>query len=260
MSNELTPSVGESLTTSAETGSTSFGQWMALIAALLGWMFDGAEMGVFSMVGRAAIQDLMGASSSDSEQKIGLFFSVVIAVFLVGAATGGVLFGWLGDRIGRVRAMSLSVLTYALFTGLCGFAQSPIQLGVLRFIAALGMGGEWSLGVALVMEVWPNRSRALMAGLIGAAANAGYLLVGMIGIGLTAMLSQCEATLSNVGLPESTVKMLVAHKGWRLMMMMGTLPALLTFFFRIFVPESDKWERERGKGGTSNWVTSGDSF
>ena len=256
MSNELTPSVGESLTTSAETGSTSFGQWMALIAALLGWMFDGAEMGVFSMVGRAAIQDLMGASSSDSEQKIGLFFSVVIAVFLVGAATGGVLFGWLGDRIGRVRAMSLSVLTYALFTGLCGFAQSPIQLGVLRFIAALGMGGEWSLGVALVMEVWPNRSRALMAGLIGAAANAGYLLVGMIGIGLTAMLSQCEATLSNVGLPESTVKMLVAHKGWRLMMMMGTLPALLTFFFRIFVPESDKWERERGKGGTSNWVTS----
>ncbi len=104
-------------------------------------------------------------------------FGIIIAVFLIGAATGGVLFGWLGDRIGRVRAMSLSVLVYALFTGLCGFVETPVQLGILRFIASLGMGGEWALGVALVMEVWPNRSRALMAGLIGAAANAGYLLV-----------------------------------------------------------------------------------
>ena len=246
------------LTASSSSG-TSFGQWMALVAALLGWMFDGAEMGVFSMVGRAAIQDLMGLTgpaTPASEQQIGLFFSVVLAVFLVGAATGGVLFGWLGDRIGRVRAMSLSVLTYAFFTGFCGFAQTPLQLGVLRFIAALGMGGEWSLGVALVMEVWPNRSRALMAGLIGAAANAGYLLVGIIGIGLTAMLAQCEMSLSNLGLPESTVKMLVSNKGWRLMMMLGTLPAALTFFFRIFVPESGKWEREKGRGGTSHWVTS----
>ena len=231
---------------------------MALIAALLGWMFDGAEMGVFSMVGRAAIQDMLGISSQptpDQEKQLGLYFGVVIAVFLVGAATGGVLFGWLGDRIGRVRAMSFSVLTYALFTGLCGFAQSPLQLGMLRFIAALGMGGEWSLGVALVMEVWPNRSRALMAGLIGAAANAGYLLVGVIGIGLAAILTQFAGWLTDVGIPEATVKMLVANKGWRLMMMLGTLPAFLTFFFRIFVPESHKWEEERARGGTSNWAT-----
>jgi SHS family sialic acid transporter-like MFS transporter len=232
---------------------------MALAAALLGWMFDGAEMGVFSMVGRAAIQDLLGISSAptaDQEKQLGLYFGVIIAVFLVGAATGGVLFGWLGDRIGRVRAMSLSVITYAVFTGVCGFAQTPIQLGVLRFIAALGMGGEWSLGVALVMEVWPNRSRALMAGLIGASANAGYLLVGIIGIGLTAVLSQFEVWLHDIGLADSTVKMLVANKGWRLMMMLGTFPALLTFLFRMFVPESHKWESERGSGTTSNWVTS----
>ena len=252
------PSSRESLQADPVTTGTSFGQWMALIAALLGWMFDGAEMGVFSMVGRAAIQDLLGVthSSPEAEQKVGLYFSLVIAVFLVGAATGGVLFGWLGDRIGRVRAMSLSVLTYALFTGFCGFAQTPLQLGVLRFIAALGMGGEWSLGVALVMEVWPNRSRALMAGLIGAAANAGYLLVGVIGIGLTAVLSQFEGYLAGMGLSEATVQMLVANKGWRLMMMLGTLPAALTFFFRMFVPESSKWERERGRGATSNWVAS----
>lgn len=231
---------------------------MALIAALLGWMFDGAEMGVFSMVGRAAMQDLLGISgvpTPQQEQEVGMMFGVVIAVFLVGAATGGVLFGWLGDRIGRVRAMSLSVLTYALFTGFCGFAQSPLQLGFLRFIASLGMGGEWSLGVALVMEVWPNRSRALMAGLIGAAANAGYLLVGIIGIGLTAMLTSFRGWFLEMGLSESLVNMLLANKGWRLMMMLGTLPAVLTFFFRMFVPESEKWEQERGRGGTSMWMT-----
>ena len=231
---------------------------MALIAALLGWMFDGAEMGVFSMVGRAAMQDLMGISGVPSpveEQQVGMMFGVVIAVFLVGAATGGVLFGWLGDRIGRVRAMSLSVLTYALFTGFCGFAQTPLQLGALRFIASLGMGGEWSLGVALVMEVWPNRSRALMAGLIGAAANAGYLLVGIIGICLTAMLTTFRTWFLEMGLSEAVVTMLLANKGWRLMMMLGTLPALLTFFFRMFVPESEKWEHERGRGGTSMWMT-----
>src|SRR6185369_11845555 len=156
--------------------------------------------------------------------------------------TGGVLFGWLGDRIGRVRAMALSVLTYALFTGLCGIAGTPIQVGVLRFIASLGMGGEWSLGVALVMEVWPNRSRAFMAGLIGAAANVGYLLVGVVGMVLDPLLAgTIPHTLTSLGVSESNIAMLTAHKGWRLMMMMGTTPALLTFLFRMFVPESQKW-------------------
>lgn len=238
--------------------ATPFGQWMALTAALLGWMFDGAEMGVFSVVGRAAVQNLLkieGTPTADQESEIGLLFSVIIACFLVGAATGGVVFGWLGDRIGRVRAMSLSVLTYALFTGFCGFAQTPLQLGILRFVASLGMGGEWALGVALVMEVWPNRSRALMAGLIGAAANAGYALVGVIGIALNSLLSTFEGWLLGAGLAEPTVQMLVAFKGWRLMMMLGVLPAILTFFIRLFVPESDKWEEEQSRGGTSHWAT-----
>ena len=154
-------------------------RWLALTAALLGWMFDGAEMGLFSMVGRPAVKDLLATAD---EARIGLWFGIITAGFLVGAATGGVLFGWLGDRVGRVRAMTLSVLTYAVFTGLCGVATAAWQVGALRFIAALGMGGEWSLGVALVMEVWPNRSRAFMAGLIGASANVGYLLVGFVGL------------------------------------------------------------------------------
>ena len=253
------PSSGRPSSEPNADGSTSRGAWMALVAALLGWLFDGAEMGVFSLVGRAAVQNLLGYEgvlAGARKDEVTLYFNVIIAVFLVGAATGGVLFGWLGYRIGRVRAMSLSVLTYALFTGFCGLAQTPVQLAVLRFIASLGMGGEWALGVALVMEVWPNRSRAFMAGLIGAAANFGYLLVGFIGIGLNHFLTtDAPAVFRATGFSPETIGMLTSYQGWRLMMMLGTLPALLTFFFRIFVPESHKWEEQKAKGGTSHWMS-----
>jgi MFS family permease len=234
------------------SNSVGTAAWMALLAALLGWMFDGAEMGVFSLVGRAAVQDLMKGAS---EGEVGMWFNIIMAGFLVGAATGGVVFGWLGDRIGRVRAMTLSVFTYAVFTGCCGFASEAWQVGLLRFIAALGMGGEWSLGVALVMEVWPNRSRAFMAGLIGAAANVGYVLVGFVGLALLSVLSTLESSLLSMGVSESWTQMLMANKGWRIMMMLGTAPALLTFFIRTFVPESEKWQHEQGTGSTSNWAT-----
>src|SRR5260370_13107224 len=137
----------------ASEQSVNRGRWMALAAALLGWMFDGLEQGLFPLVDRPALSDLLGSSP---ESEIGLWFSVATAGFLVGAATGGVLFGWLGDRIGRVRAMMLSVLTYAVFSGLCGLATSATQITVRRFISALGMGGGWSLGGALVMEIWPD--------------------------------------------------------------------------------------------------------
>lgn len=241
----------------ASHGTVGFAHWMALAAALLGWLFDGAEMGVFSMVGRRAIKDLLETNQQGAivEGTIGLWIGVITAGFLVGAATGGVLFGWLGDRIGRVRAMALSILTYALFTGFCGFAHEAWQIGGLRFIAALGMGGEWSLGVALVMEIWPNRSRAFMAGLIGAAANVGYLLVGAIGLVLNEMLSWLETSLPSIGLSQELVTRLLSNGGWRLLMIGGAAPALLTFLIRLFVPESARWEHEKATGATNHWAT-----
>ena len=122
---------------------------MALVAALLGWLFDGFEMGLFPVVARPAVMELLGDQASDA--LFGRWYGVITAAFLVGAATGGVLFGWLGDRVGRIRAMTLSILTYAIVSALGAFAQQPWHLMVVRFLAALGMGGEWSLGVALVM-------------------------------------------------------------------------------------------------------------
>ena len=153
------------------------GARMALLAAVLGWFFDGFEIGHFPVVARPALLSMLGAGG---EGQVGSWMGIITAWFLVGAAVGGVLFGWLGDRIGRVRAMALSILCYSVFSGAAWFAHVPWHLAAFRFIAALGMGGEWALGVALVMEVWPERSRPWLAGAIGAAANLGMVLVGVV--------------------------------------------------------------------------------
>lgn len=236
------------------TGSSASdrGRWLALTAALLGWMFDGLEMGLFPLVARPSLMDLL---QTRDDNQIGKWIAVTTASFLIGAATGGVLFGWLGDRIGRVRAMTFSVLTYAVFTGLCGVAGEAWQVAGLRFFSALGMGGEWSLGVALVMELWPNSSRAFLAGVIGAAANVGYLVIGCVSLGLDRIMGSLPGALLAAGLPESWVISLTSHSGWRLLMFSGAAPALLTFFIRLFVPESGRWREEQTRGSTSHWAT-----
>jgi SHS family sialic acid transporter-like MFS transporter len=216
-------------------------QYMALAAAFLGWMFDGLEMGLFPLVARPALRELMGA---EAQTNIGTWLGGITAGFLLGAAAGGILFGWLGDRIGRVRAMVWSVLTYAIFSGLCGFAESPLQLAVMRFVAALGMGGEWSLGVALVMEIWPSKSRPMLAGLIGAASNVGFLLIALVGLVMAQFIGAAADGLRSIGLSEDWVTKLIGgdNSGWRLLMFVGAAPAFLTFFVRIFVPESQRWQ------------------
>lgn len=193
------------------------GRWMVLIAAFLGWMFDGLEQGVFPLVARPALQDLLGVNG---DKEIALWMGYITAVFLVGAAGGGLVFGWVGDRIGRVRAMILSVLAYSLFTGCAYFARGPGSLGVCRFLAALGMGGEWSLGVALVMECWPERHRPLLSGAIGAASNVGFGILGALGAAFQ-----------------------VTRGSWRWVMLAGAAPALLTLFIARYVPESERWKQ-----------------
>ena len=223
------------------------GKMLALVAALLGWMFDGFEMGLFPVISRPALSELLGGRGLEPaalEAAVGMWNGIAIAGFLVGAAAGGVLFGWLGDRIGRVRAMSLSILTYALVSGLGAFSMEPWHIVAVRFVAALGMGGEWSLGVALVMEVWGGRSRSMLAGLIGTAANAGFALVALLSLGLGSF----RAMFAEWGLSSSWVE-------WRLLMLCGVLPAFLTFFIRLFVPESKQWEKEHKTGSTAAWAT-----
>ena len=226
-------------------------QYMTLLAAFLGWLFDGFEMGLFPLIGQPALKELLGSGSSpDAANK---WFGAIIAVFLVGAASGGVIFGWLGDKIGRVRAMSLSIFTYAIFTGLCGFATEAWHVAALRFVASLGMGGEWSLGVALVNEIWPGKSRALTAGLIGAAANIGYLLVAVLSMALLSFISTTRGAMLDIGVSAELTEKLLSNSAWRLLMISGALPALMIFGILAFVPESEKWKAEHARGATSHW-------
>jgi MFS transporter, SHS family, sialic acid transporter len=196
---------------------------LALVAAVLGWLFDGFEIGLFPVVARPALLSMLGPGQ---EGGVGGWMGIITATFLLGAALGGVVFGWLGDRVGRVKAMAFSILCYSAFSGAAYFAQEPWHLAAFRFIAALGMGGEWALGVALVMEVWPERHRPWLAGAIGAAANFGMVLVGLV------------ATLVPV-----------TQASWRWMFLVGASPALLTFFIRLFVPESERWEHAKDRTG-----------
>jgi MFS family permease len=242
--------LGASMANGTET-PTRRAMGMALAAALLGWMFDGFEMGLFPLVGRPALKSLIGP---EADQHFGLWFSAIMAMFLVGAACGGILFGWLGDRVGRVRAMVWSVATYAVFSGLCGFSQAPWQLAVLRFIASLGMGGEWALGVALVMEIWPAKFRPLLAGIIGAASNVGFLFIGLIGLGLTQVIDDLGGIFRAIGMPQAWVTPLLANSGWRLVLFIGATPAVLAFLIQVFVPESERW-KHAAAGAPKNRVT-----
>jgi SHS family sialic acid transporter-like MFS transporter len=200
-------------------------QWLVLTAAFLGWMFDGLEQGVFPLVARPALQDLLGVTG---DKEIAHWMGLITALFLIGAALGGLAFGWLGDTIGRVRAMMYSILAYSVFSGCCYFAKAAWQLGAFRFLSAVGMGGEWSLGVALVMEYWPEKNRPLLAGAIGAAANVGIVLIGVIGIIFH-----------------------VTRDSWRWVMLAGAAPALLALFIARYVPESERWRTVRHAQGAS---------
>ncbi|MEM4360314.1 MAG: MFS transporter [Candidatus Bilamarchaeaceae archaeon] len=212
---------------------------LALIAALLGWMFDGMEMGLFPLVGKDALCDLLGEYSIEQVNNL---YGVIIACFLVGAATGGVLFGWIGDKVGRVKAMTLSILVYSLCSGLSAFSTSVEQLAILRFIGALGMGGEWALGVALVMELWPDTSRVWLAGTIGAFGNLGYTICGIVALILNSIdKNDTLIYLTTLGINQTWATKLVTYNYWRLIFLAGAIPAFLTVFIRLAVPESTKW-------------------
>ncbi|HPA17611.1 MAG TPA: MFS transporter [Verrucomicrobiae bacterium] len=194
-------------------------RWITLAAAFLGWMFDGVEIGLFPLVARPALQELL-ADMGDAD--VGRWIGVITACFLLGAALGGLVFGWLGDRIGRVRAMVISILMYSLFTGAGFFATTAWHLGLFRFIASLGMGGEWAVAVALVVECWPEQYRPRLAGAIGAAANVGTLFIGVV------------ASIFPV-----------TADSWRWMMLVGAAPAALALLVVFFVPESERWKASR---------------
>ncbi|HIF31208.1 MAG TPA: MFS transporter [Planctomycetes bacterium] len=190
--------------------------YLILLVAFLGWGFAGCHMAITSIVMRVAVADLLPAGSSEGD--IGEWFGWLVCAFLFGAATGGYLFGVLGDRIGRAKAMSCSILCYSLFAAMTWYAQSAQSLLVLRFLTCMGIGGMWPNGIALLSEAWPNVSRPVLAGVMGTSANVGILLFSIL-----------------------TLTKHVTGDDWRWTMLVGATPLLLGIISWVFVPESPRW-------------------
>jgi len=196
-------------------------QWRSGIAAWLGWFFDGLDMHLYTLVAAPFVMELLGAASP-ADPLVRERSSWIQASFLVGWALGGGFFGRIGDRLGRSRALSLTILTYALFTGLSFLATAWWQLLVFRFLAALGIGGEWAVGSSLLTETWPRRWRPWIAAVLQAGVNIGILIA-------------CLAVY------------LLARQPPRYVFLVGILPALLVFWIRRNVPEPAEWKAARSK-------------
>src|SRR6516165_6980689 len=159
-------------------------QWLVLLVAWLGWVFDSMDATIYALVLHPALYDLLGgrAHGEVSQEAIGWYGGIIFSIFLVGWAVGGVAFGVLADRVGRTRVLVWTILIYAIFTGLAALSRTWWELAVFRFITALGIGGEWAAGAALVAEVWPESVRAKAAGLLQSAWAAGFLLAAVISL------------------------------------------------------------------------------
>lgn len=194
-----------------------------MVVAFLAWMFAGYQIALFVLIHRAAMIDLLSRDgASPSEQNIKEWFAWFQAAFLLGAAAGGWIFGVLGDRFGRAKALGWSVLCYSLLTGACYVARDPYQLLTLRFLASLGIGGAWPNTVALVAEAWPDASRPLLAGILGAAANVGQVLMGFVGVALA-----------------------IHSESWRWTLLLGSAPAFVGVWCWTGLPESVRWLESR---------------
>lgn len=191
------------------------------LAAWLGWMFDGLDMHIYTLVATPFVASLLHTAVTDPLVKQNS--SIIQAAFLIGWAVGGAFFGRVGDLLGRRKALILTILTYALFTGLSALAQTWWQLGIFRFLSALGIGGEWAVGASLLVETWPKRWRPWMAAVLQCAVNVGILLAVFSG-------------------------WLFRHdESNRLIFLVGIAPALLTLWIRRAVPETEEWEHAKDK-------------
>jgi MFS family permease len=193
---------------------------VVLLAAFGGLLFDGMELGLMPIASLSVTKSLLGAGYTDKLG--GDWFAWLTASLMLGAAVGGIGFGSLGDRIGRTRALGTSILFYSLFSGLGTFVNNLEQMLALRFLVGLGVGGVWPNGVALVSECWPNVSRPIVAGIMGAGINAGILI-----------LSQIARTWH------------ITPESWRWLFGWSAVPAVLGIATLWIIPESPRWLTSR---------------
>ena len=213
------------MTRSSWTHGVTGYQWLVLFIAWLGWVFDAMDATIYAIVLHPALHELLAAGTPTGTvpaEHIGWYGGIIFSVFLIGWAIGGIFFGMLADYFGRTKTLILTILIYALFTGLAALAQDWWHLAIYRFLTALGIGGEWAAGAAIVAETWPEDKRAKAAGILQSAWAAGFFLA-------------------------ATFNLLLHDYGWRMLFLVGVLPAFVALLVRWWVKEPDRWVRAHGK-------------
>lgn len=203
-------------------GVTSY-QWLILIIASAGWVFDVYEGQIFVITRGQLLKDVLHVPANDPS--IGAWGDKLNSFFLLGGTIGGILFGSLADRFGRRPMMAATILIYSLFSGLTFFATELWQVGLFRFLVAVGVGGEWAVAAALVAEVFPAKARAHASGIFHA----------------TSVLGTWMATIAGV----------YVASNWRYAYLIGVAPALLTAWVMSSVKEPETWRAAKtsAKGG-----------
>ncbi|MGE0377060.1 MAG: MFS transporter [Planctomycetaceae bacterium] len=189
---------------------------IVLAVGFLGWGLAGFHLAITSLVMRVAAADLLPDGAAEAE--IGQWFGWLVCAFLFGAAAGGYLFGLLGDRFGRSKALALSILCYSVFSGATYFASNATELLLLRFVTCAGIGGVWPNAIALLTEAWPDVSRPILSGILGTAVNVGILAF---------------STLTTVWH--------VTGDDWRWTMLVGCSPFVVGVLALCLLPESPRW-------------------
>jgi MFS family permease len=207
-------------------------QWMVLVAAWMGWGFDIFDSLLFNFVAPNCIPDLLNLTPGTPEARDAtlLWTGILTSLLLVGWAAGGVLFGFICDRLGRLRTLMLTMLIYSLGTMACAFAPNLEVLILCRLVASLGIGGEWAAGSALVAEVMPENRRVEGGVLLYTGAS--------LGLFLATFLNFQVAGVWFAGEPE---------KSWRYVFLLGLLPAVATFLVRLFVREPERWQHVKDR-------------
>ena len=202
--------------------------WFVFTVAALGWLFDCLDQQLFTLSRGPAMKALLPAGRDPL-----LWGGYATSIFLAGWATGGLIFGVLGDRIGRAKTMMITILIYSLCTGLSALSQSFWDFAFYRFITGLGVGGEFAVGVALLAEVMPARARSGALGALQALSAIGNISAAMIGMGMSVLEKNGVISLGN---------------SWRWMFVIGAIPAALALVIRMRMKEPERWQRLKDSG------------
>jgi MFS family permease len=203
--------------------------WFVFAAASLAWLFDCLDQQVFNLSRDGAVENLLGDKAKAIE-----FAPYTTSVFLVGWAVGGLVFGALGDRYGRARMLTVTLLIYSVCTGLCSFASSFAGFCAFLFFTGLGVGGVFGLSVALVADSVPDHTRAPALGLLQSLSSFGNISAGFIGMGIGLLAAQSLLPFR-------------LH-AWQAMFLVGALPAFFCVFILARLKEPEKWVRARAAG------------